>query len=236
MSPSYLPGEPVLKSISFEVRPGEKLALVGHTGSGKSTIIQLLLRLRDPDSGQILVNGTDIRAFDLNEYRRRFAIVMPDCFLFQGTVRENITLDDPEVTDEDLDDAARCVHVDKLVARYPEGYNHLVGERGQSLSSGERQLVSFARAVAHRPDVLVLDEATANVDADTEFLIQDAVESMMKRQTSVVIAHRLSTIQNADRIIVLHRGDILEEGSHDELIRAGGHYATLHRLQYREAS
>jgi len=232
---SYLPDEPVLKNISLRIRPAEKIALVGHTGSGKSTIIQLLLRLRDPDSGVIRVNGIDVRELDPIAYRRHFAVVMQDCFLFQGTIRQNITLDDPEVSDEAVLEAARSVHVERLAARYSDGLEHLVGERGQHLSSGERQLVSFARAVAHQPDILVLDEATANIDSETEALIQDAVESMMSRQTSVVIAHRLSTIQNADRIIVLHRGEILEDGTHQQLLAAGGHYATLHRLQYREA-
>jgi ATP-binding cassette subfamily B multidrug efflux pump len=233
---SYLPGEPVLKNISLRIRPAEKIALVGHTGSGKSTIIQLLLRLRDPDSGVIRVNGIDVRDLDPIAYRRRFAVVMQDCFLFQGTIRQNITLDDPEVDDAAVLEAAKSAHVERLAARYADGLEHLVGERGQHLSSGERQLVSFARAVAHRPDILVLDEATANVDSETEALIQDAVESMMSRQTSVVIAHRLSTIQNANRIIVLHRGEILEDGTHQQLLAAGGHYSTLHRLQYREAS
>lgn len=232
----YTEGEPVLRNLNLRVRPGEKVALVGHTGSGKSTIISLLLRLRDPTHGRICLNGIDIREFDPQHYRQRFAVVMQDCFLFQGTVRENITLGAQHIDDHAIQDAIRRVHVDQLVARYPDGLEHGVGERGQGLSSGERQLVSFARAVVRRPDVLVLDEATANVDTETEALIQDAVETMMETQTSIVVAHRLSTIQNADRIVVLHRGEIIEEGPHEALLLAQGHYATLHRLQYREAS
>lgn len=232
---AYNADEPVLTDLSFVVEPGEKLALVGHTGAGKSTIINLLLRLYDVDQGAILVNGVDIQDYDLNQYRRRFAVVLQDVFLFQGSIRENITMG-AEVSPEQLEEASRAVHAHQLISRYSDGYRHRVRERGGNLSAGEKQLIAFARALVHRPDVLILDEATANVDTETEALIQDAVETLMKRQTSVVIAHRLSTIQNADRILVLKHGEVLEQGSHDELIANGGHYYTLYRLQYAAAS
>ncbi|MFW5966988.1 MAG: ABC transporter ATP-binding protein [Persicimonas sp.] len=229
---AYNEGEWVLEDVNFEVKPGEKIALVGHTGAGKTTVINLLMRLYDPDRGRILVNGTDIREFDLHEYRRAFAAVLQDSFLFQGTIRENLTLGDDSITTEDLEGAARIVHAHERIERYDGGYDHRIAERGSNLSSGERQLLSFARALAKDPHVLILDEATANVDTDTEALIQDAIDKMMARQTSVVIAHRLSTIQKAERIIVLHDGRIIERGSHKELLEHGGHYEKLYRLQY----
>jgi ATP-binding cassette subfamily B protein len=230
---AYNDEEWVLRDVSFEVRPGEKIAFVGHTGAGKSTIIRLVMRLYDVTRGAIYVNGRDIREYDLQAYRRRFAVVLQDVFLFQGSIRDNITLG-TEVDDETFEDAVHAVHADTIASRYETGFAQEVEERGGNLSAGERQLVSFARALVHRPEVLVLDEATANVDTETESLIQDAVEVMMKRQTSLVIAHRLSTICNSDRIIVLDHGEIIEVGSHEDLLEQGGHYRTLYRLQYAE--
>ncbi len=228
----YVEDEPVLKNVSFHIKPGERLALVGHTGSGKSTIINLLMRLYDPISGQILVNGVDIKLLDIQQYRRIFAVVLQDVFLFQGTIGDNITLGDASVSDSELEEATKIARANVLINRYGKGFEHPVSERGSNLSAGERQLISFSRALVHKPEILVLDEATANVDTETEALIQEAVEALMARQTSVVIAHRLSTIQNADRILVLHRGEVLEDGSHDELLANGGHYTRLYRLQY----
>jgi ATP-binding cassette subfamily B protein len=229
---AYTEDEWVLKDVSFEVAPQEKVALVGHTGAGKTTIISLLMRLYDVDRGRILVNGTDIREFDLKAYRRAFAAVLQDTFLFQGTVRDNLTLADDEIDDDEIERAASIVHADELIEEYSDGYEHIVQERGQNLSSGERQLITFARALIQKPQVLILDEATASVDTETEALIQEAIERMLERQTSLVIAHRLSTIRKADRIIVLHKGKVLESGTHDELLEHGGHYETLYRLQY----
>ncbi len=229
---AYQDDEWVIRDLSFEVKPGEKVALVGHTGAGKTTIISLLMRLYDVTRGRILINGVDIREFDVHEYRRAFAAVLQDAFLFRGSIRENLTLGDEEVSDEDLVEAAQIVHAHPMITRYDDDYDHRIAERGSNLSSGEKQLLSFARALVQKPHVLILDEATANVDTDTEALIQDAIDKLMARQTSVVIAHRLSTIQKADRIIVLHKGEIIEQGSHRELLDEGGHYETLYRLQY----
>lgn len=229
---AYNDDEWVIKDLSFEVRPCEKVALVGHTGAGKTTIISLLMRLYDVTRGRILINGTDIREFDLHEYRRAFAAVLQDSFLFQGTIRENLTLGDESIAHDELVDAAKIVHAHPLISRYSDDYDHRIAERGSNLSSGEKQLLSFARALVQKPQVLILDEATANVDTDTEAIIQDAIDKLMARQTSVVIAHRLSTIQKADRIIVLHKGEIMEQGTHHELLEHGGHYETLYRLQY----
>jgi ATP-binding cassette subfamily B protein len=228
------PGEDnwIIKDLSFEVKPGEKLALVGHTGAGKTTIISLVMRLYDVTRGRILINGIDIREFDVHEYRRAFAAVLQDSFLFRGTIRENLTLGDESISDSELVDAAEIVHAHPMISRYADGYDHRIAERGSNLSSGEKQLLSFARALAQKPHVLILDEATANVDTETETLIQDAIDKLMARQTSVVIAHRLSTIQKADRILVLHKGEIIEQGSHQELLALDGHYRTLYQLQY----
>jgi ATP-binding cassette subfamily B protein len=229
---AYNDDEWIIKDLSLEVKPGEKVALVGHTGAGKTTIISLLMRLYDVTKGRILINGTDIREFDLHEYRRAYAAVLQDSFLFQGSIRENLTLGDDDVTDEELVEAAEIVHAHPMITRYADDYDHRIAERGSNLSSGEKQLLSFARALVQKPEVLILDEATANVDTDTEAIIQDAIDKLMSRQTSVVIAHRLSTIQKADRIIVLHKGEIIEQGTHAELLDHEGHYETLYRLQY----
>jgi ATP-binding cassette subfamily B protein len=230
---AYNEDEWILRGVSFEVDAGEKLALVGHTGAGKTTITSLLLRLYDVDRGAIRINGVDIRELDLDAYRRSFAVVLQDVFLFKGTIRENIALSDDQPLEEIIE-AATTVRAHKLVQRYDDTYDHPVEERGGNLSAGEKQLIAFARALAHHPEFLILDEATANVDTETEALIQEAVEQLLAQQTSIAIAHRLSTIQNADRILVLHKGEVVESGSHDELVAMGGHYEKLYRLQYAD--
>ena len=231
---AYNDEEWVLEDVSFEIRPSEKVALVGHTGAGKSTIINLLLRLYDVSRGEIRINGTDIREFDLRDYRETFAVVLQDVFMFRGTVRENITLRDESIDDETIGRAAGVGRADDLIADYDDGLDHEIDERGSNLSSGERQLFAFARALVRSPEVLVLDEATASVDTDTEALIQEAVEALLEQQTSLVIAHRLSTIESSDRILVVDEGRIVERGDHDELLAHGGHYSKLYELQYAD--
>ena len=231
---SYKPGHPVLKGISFRIAPGEKLAIVGATGAGKSTIISLLSRFYDTQSGQILIDGVDIRSMSLDRLRQTITTVLQDPFLFSGTVEENIRLWARPVSHEDVVRAARQVHADVFVDRLPDKYASVVAERGASLSVGQRQLLAFARALAHDPAILVLDEATSSVDTETEILIQDALTRLMKDRTSLIIAHRLSTIQNCDRIIVMHKGQIEEEGSHADLLRHKGIYYKLYQLQYKE--
>ncbi len=228
----YNDDEDVLKGLNFTINSCERIALVGRTGAGKSTVINLLTRLYDVDDGQILINGQDIREFSLRELRRQFAVVLQDVFLFQGSMRENLTLGDDSVTDDEIERATQMVYADRLIDKLPGGYDFEIAERGGNLSSGEKQLIAFARALILQPEVLVLDEATANVDTDTEALIQKAIEKLLQNQTSLVIAHRLSTIQRADRILVLDDGRLLEEGTHEELLELGGHYSKLYELQY----
>jgi ATP-binding cassette subfamily B protein len=222
----------VLRDVSFSVEPGEKIALVGPTGSGKTTIIKLLNRSYDVQRGRVLVDGIDVRAWDLAVLRRRIGVVLQDVFLFAGTVADNLTLGRPDVPVEAAVDAARTVHADAFVRRLPSGYGAPLRERGSNLSVGQRQLLAFARALAYRPAILVLDEATSSVDTETELLIQDAVDALMRDRTALVIAHRLSTIEHADRIIVLQGGQIRESGTHTALLQARGLYYRLHRLQY----
>jgi ATP-binding cassette subfamily B protein len=228
----YLEGEPVLHDVSFRVRPGERLAVVGWTGSGKSTLIRLLTRLYDVNEGRITLDGVDVREYDLRELRRSVGVVLQDHFLFAGTVGGNISLGDPEVSPERVRRAAEAVRADRFIEKLPAGYEEEVRERGSNFSVGEKQLLSFARALAFDPAVLVLDEATSSVDPETESRIQEALKTLMQGRTSIVIAHRLSTVRDADRILVLHHGRIREEGTHEELLRIPeGIYRTLHGLQ-----
>ena len=229
---SYNPGEPVLKNISFDVKPGETLAIVGATGSGKTTLISLLSRLYDVTQGRILVDGKDLRECDKASLRRRIGVVLQDVFLFSGDILENITLGDPQIPQEAAMTAARRVNADKFISRLPGQYHERVYERGATLSTGQRQLLSFARALAYDPGILILDEATSSIDTETEQLIQDAIRKLTQGRTTIVIAHRLSTIQHADRILVLHEGEIREQGTHDELLAKGGLYYDLYRLQW----
>lgn len=231
---AYLGENWIIRGMSFTVARGEKVALVGSTGAGKSTIHALLTRMYDIQKGEILIDGIDIRRYRVKDLRRLFGVVLQDGFLFGGTMRQNITFGMETVTEEDVAAAANIVGLDRFVTRYSDGFDHEVRERGRNLSAGERQLVCFTRALAHRPEVLVLDEATANIDTETERLIQEAIERMLERQTSIVVAHRLSTIQKVDRILVLHKGQLVESGTHDELVEHGGFYARLVRLNYAQ--
>jgi ATP-binding cassette subfamily B protein len=233
---SYQEGDPVLDDVTFRVEPGEKIAIVGATGAGKTTIIKLLTRLYDPTRGRILLDGVDLRDLRQSELRRRVAMVLQDVFLFSGTVAENIALDRPDVDPAAIQRVARAVRADRFIQALPEGYQTGVRERGSNFSGGERQLLSFARALAHGGDVLVLDEATSSIDSETEALIQQGIHTLMEGKTAIVIAHRLSTIQDVDRIYVLHKGRIVESGSHDELLAVGGVYHRLYRLQYQGQS
>ena len=228
----YKEGEPILKDVSFRLRPGERVAIVGWTGSGKSTLIRLLVRLYDVWEGRILLDGVDVRDYDLRDLRRRIGVVLQDHFLFAGTVESNISLDDPAVTPDKVQQAARAVHADRFIERLPQGYDEPVRERGSNFSVGQKQLLSFARAIAFDPAVLVLDEATASVDPETEHQIRQALLTLLEGRTSIVIAHRLATVRDADRILVLHHGRLIEQGSHAELLGVeGGIYSTLYSLQ-----
>lgn len=222
----------ILKDVSFTVAPGERVAFVGHTGAGKTTITNLLLRFYDIQRGQILIDGVDIRELDLEELRANFSIVLQDVFLFSGDIAANIRLGNRAISDAQLQEASRQVHADQFVKRLPEGYASEIRERGAGLSVGQKQLISFARALAFDPRVLILDEATSSIDTETEILIRDAVERLMEDRTSLVIAHRLSTIQSVDKIIVMHKGEIRETGRHQDLLAQRGLYWRLYQLQF----
>jgi len=232
VSLSYIEGVEVLKNISFKIAAGEKVALVGHTGSGKTSIISLISGLYPFREGEILIDGKVISNYPLDELRKNIGIVQQDVFLFSGTIRENIVLSNKLISDERLREIAHFVNVDKFVESLPEKYDEPVMERGATFSVGQRQLIAFARVLAYDPSIFVLDEATSNIDTETEILIQDALKKLMKNRTSIIIAHRLSTIQHVDRIIVLHKGEIREQGNHQELLAKKGLYYDLYRLQY----
>jgi len=224
----------VLKDVSFTVKAGESIALVGHTGSGKTTVTNLLMRFYDVQKGSILLDGTDIRDWDLKSLRENFAVVLQDVFLFSGSIADNIRLGNERITGEKVAWAAGEVRASEFIERYPDGYAHEVRERGSGLSVGQKQLVSFARALAFEPAILILDEATSSIDTETEELIQQAVDRVMVDRTSMVIAHRLSTIQKCDRILVFHHGELRESGSHQDLLAENGLYWRLYRLQYSD--
>jgi ATP-binding cassette, subfamily B, multidrug efflux pump len=223
----------VLKGISFHVRPGEKVALVGATGGGKTSIISALCRFYDIERGAVLVDRIDVREWDKQALRRHLGLVLQDVFLFSGDIAANITLGDPRIDQQKMLEAAQRAHIAPFIERLPNQYGEEVQERGSTLSQGQRQLLSFARALAFDPRILILDEATSSVDTETELLIQDALQELLKDRTALIIAHRLSTIKNADRILVIHKGEIWEQGTHDELIAQRGLYSRLYDLQYR---
>ncbi|WP_058995265.1 ABC transporter ATP-binding protein [Leptolyngbya sp. NIES-2104] len=231
---AYKSDEYVLQDLDFTIRPGEQVALVGPTGAGKSSIIRLLSRLYEPTRGRILLDGVDIRDLPQAELRRRMAIILQDGFLFAGDVKSNITLGE-SYSFEQVRSAAEQTNVDRLIEQLPQGYDTMLRERGTNLSGGQKQLLAFARAAIRDPKILVLDEATASLDVGTEALIQDALERLLEDRTAIIIAHRLSTIRNVDRILVLKRGQLVESGTHEELLNVGGLYASLYHLQMLES-
>lgn len=230
---AYNDEEYVLKDISFEVKKGQTIALVGATGAGKSSIINLISRFYEINKGHIYVDGTDIREFELGALRKHIGVVLQDVFLFSNSIYHNITLGNPSISKEQVMEAAELVGARKFIEKLPGGLDYNVMERGATLSVGQRQLISFVRAMVYNPEILILDEATSSVDTETEELIQESIEKMMQGRTSIVIAHRLSTIQKADQILVLHKGEIVETGTHESLLEKGGYYTQLHQMQLK---
>jgi ATP-binding cassette subfamily B protein len=224
----------VLNDVSFRIEPGETIAVVGHTGAGKTTIASLLLRFYEVQRGVIRIGGIDIRDFDMEDLRRNFGVVLQDPHLFTGTVAENIRLGTSGISDDKISEAAARVNLLDFVQTLPEGFAQAVRERGAGYSTGQKQLINFARALAHNPRFLILDEATSSVDTETELRIREALEQLVEGRTSIVIAHRLSTIQRADRIIVMHKGKLREIGTHQELLALRGIYWKLYQLQYKD--
>jgi len=224
----------ILRDVSLAIEPGETVAIVGHTGAGKTTLISLLLRFYDVQRGAICIDGVDIRDMDLQELRRRFGVVLQDPFLFTGTIAQNIRLGSDFVSTEMMERAAEDVNVADFIRTLPAGFDEPMRERGSTLSTGQKQLISFARALAHEPKFLILDEATSSVDTETEFRVRDALSRMVSGRTSLVIAHRLSTIQRANKIVVMHKGRVREVGSHQQLLAQRGIYWKLYQLQYKD--
>ena len=231
---AYKPDEWVLKGVSFHVKPRQTVAFVGSTGSGKTTILSLICRNYDIQKGQILIDGIDIKKIKIASLRRHFGQMLQDVFLFSGDIRSNIVLRSEGICDEEVWKACRYVNADSFVGRLENGLDEVVRERGNNFSAGQRQLLSFARTIIHKPSVMILDEATANIDTETEMLIQDSLEKMKNIGTMLIVAHRLSTIQHADNIILLSHGEILEQGTHQELLHLKGRYYQLYTLQFRK--
>ena len=230
----YVPGEWVLKDVSFKVKAGQMVAFVGATGSGKSTILSLICRNYDIQKGQILIDGIDIKTVKISSLRRQLGQMLQDVFLFSGTIRSNLLLRKEGVPDEELMDACRYVNADRFIEKLPARLDEEVRERGNNFSAGQRQLLSFARTIIHKPAVMILDEATANIDTETEILIQESLERMANIGTMLIVAHRLSTIRHADRILMIHLGEIVEEGTHEELLEKKGRYYELYKMQYAD--
>lgn len=231
---AYNPGEYVLKNLSFKINPGERIAIVGATGAGKTSIINIFTRFYDIEKGSITLDGIDIRDIDRSDLRRHIAMVLQDVFLFSGTIKSNINLGNKNISEEEIIEAAKTVGAHKFISQLQNEYNEEVKEKGATLSVGQKQLISFARALAYNPQILILDEATSSVDTETEQLIQIAIEKLLIGRTSIVIAHRLSTIQNADKILVMHKGELKEAGTHQELLAKRGIYYRLYQLQYKD--
>lgn len=230
----YIEDEWVLKGVSFNVNPGDTVAFVGATGSGKTTILSLIVRNYDIQKGQILIDGIDIKKIKRSSLRKHIGQMLQDVFLFSGTIKDNITLKDDEITKEEVISSSEYVGANTFIDKLPDGYDHVVLERGNNFSSGQRQLISFARALVYNPSLMILDEATANIDSETEELIQESLQKMMSISTMLIVAHRLSTIQHSDKIIVMQKGEIKEFGNHQDLLKIKGLYYNLYRLQYDE--
>jgi ATP-binding cassette subfamily B protein len=224
----------VLRDVTFAIEPGETVAIVGHTGAGKTTLISLLLRFYDVQKGAVRIDGVDVKEMDLADLRSRFGVVLQDPFLFSGTIGGNIRLGTKRIQDADIEQAAEDVNLADFVRALPKGFDEEVRERGSTLSTGQKQLISFARALAHEPKILILDEATSSVDTETEFRVRDALNRMVEGRTSLIIAHRLSTVQRADKIIVMHKGQVREMGTHQQLLAQRGIYFKLYQLQYKD--
>jgi ABC-type multidrug transport system fused ATPase/permease subunit len=224
----------ILKDISFKINHGETVAIVGHTGAGKTSIINILTRFYDINKGAILVDGIDICKVDKKELRKHISVVLQDVFLFSGTIKSNIDMDNEDISPDKITEASKTVGADRFINSLTQQYDEVVKERGATLSVGQKQLISFARALAYNPKILILDEATSSVDTETEILIQKAIENLLVGRTAIVIAHRLSTIQSADKIIVMHKGEIRETGKHQELLAKRGIYYKLYQLQYKD--
>ena len=227
-------GDWVLRDVTFSIEPGETVAIVGHTGAGKTTLISLLLRFYDVQKGAVRIDGVDVKEMDLGDLRSRFGVVLQDPFLFSGTIGGNIRLGTKRIQDKDIEQAAEDVNLADFIRALPKGFEEEVRERGSTLSTGQKQLISFARALAHEPKILILDEATSSVDTETEFRVRDALGRMVEGRTSVIIAHRLSTVQRADKIIVMHKGQVREMGTHQQLLAQRGIYFKLYQLQYKD--
>jgi ATP-binding cassette subfamily B protein len=232
---AYEEGRDVLKNLSFHVRPGQTLALVGHTGSGKTSVINLINRLYHVRKGEIRIDDRNIEEYRLSSLRRNIGVVLQDVFLFSGSIYDNVTLRNPDIRREDVIHAARMIGMHDFIMRLPGGYDYNVMERGGTLSMGQRQLLSFIRALLYDPSILILDEATSSVDTESEMMIQNAIDRLISGRTNIIIAHRLSTIRKADLIMVLDKGEIREMGTHEELLALGGQYANLYKMQYETA-